>query len=212
MQTMILMDMTVKDFTAELASASPAPGGGTIAAVNGAFAAGLGAMACAVSLKKAEAEEAAHLQPAAKVLLEAKDLLLQLADDDTEAFNVVMAAFKLPKDTDEQMAARKKAIAAANVGATEVPMQTAGAAVGVCEALEQVVRFANPNVMSDCGVAVECAKTAALGAFMNVAINLPGVKDEKIAGEFRTKLDALKKKLDFHYASATAVLKERFEY
>lgn len=210
---MLLMDMTVKGFVEELGSASPAPGGGTIAAVNGAFAAGLGTMVCQLTLRKPKNEEApAHLEPAQRVLDEARARLLQYADDDTEAFNQVMEAFKLPKDTEEQVAVRKAAIAAANAQATTVPMLTAEKSVAVCEALGQVVRFANDNVMSDCGVALECAKTAATGALMNVAINLPGVKDEAQAAQFAEKLDALKKKRDFHYDSATAILRERFTY
>ncbi len=210
---MILMDMTVKDFVAELASSSPAPGGGTIAAVNGSFAAGLGIMVCALTLRKPKNEEAPkHLESIQKMLCDAKESFVQYADDDTEAFNQVMAAFKLPKETESDIAERKKAIAAANIVATNVPLQTAELAVSVCEALKQVALFANGNVMSDCGVAVECAKTAALGAFMNVAINLPGIKDEALAADMGARLEALKEKLNLCHASAVAVLKERFEY
>lgn len=210
---MLLMDMTVKDFVEELASLSPAPGGGTIAAVNGAFAASLGAMVCALTLRKPKNPDApAHLEPAMKVLAEARALLVQYADDDTAAFNQVMASFKLPKETDEEISVRKKAIADANVQATFVPMQTSEKSVAVCEAMEQVTRFANDNLMSDCGVAIECARTAALGAFMNVSINLPGIKDEKLAAVFAARLEVLKKKLKFHNKRATGILKERFEY
>ncbi len=210
---MLLMDMTVRDFTEELASISPAPGGGTIAAVNGAYAAGLGYMACALTLRKPKNEEApANLEPVALRLAEVKLLFMQYADDDTAAFNKVMAAFKLPKETEAEQAARKQAIAEANLLATQVPLQTARLATEVCEALPNVVQYANGNVLSDCGVAVECARTGALGAFMNVGINLPGVKDEKAAAEFAAELENLKKRLAAAYEKGTGALRERFEY
>lgn len=210
---MILMDMTVTDFAAELASLSPAPGGGTIAAVNGVFAAGLGSMVCALSLRKPKDADAEAVLDKAKAAMDlARARLLSLADEDTEAFNRVMAAYKLPKETPEEKAARSQAIGLANIGATQVPLETAEKCVQVCRGLEGVAACANDNVMSDCGVALECAKTGALGAFMNVAINLPGVKDEAVAADMRHRLDAMKAELDAGYRAAKATLDERFPY
>jgi len=210
---MILMKMTVEDFAAELASASPAPGGGTIAATAGAFAAGLGAMVCRLTIGNEKYPDAQEVLPTAlNVLDQAKDTFIYLADADTDAFNKVMAAFQLPKDTEKEKSVRKEAIAAANLEATKIPMQTAETAVSVGEALVQVIRFGNSNALSDCGVAIECARTAAQGAFMNIAINLPSVKDPDLAMEFTAKKEELAKCSNFFYESAIAVLKEKLNY
>lgn len=210
---MLLMDRTVRDFTEELASASPAPGGGTIAAVNGAYAAGLACMACALTVRKPKNEEApANLGPVALHLTEAKLQFMQYAEDDTEAFNKVMAAFALPKETEAEQVVRRQAIAEANLLATKVPLQTARLATEVSEALVAVVQYANGNVLSDCGVALECARTAALGAFMNVGINLPSVKDEEAVAAFATELKILKKRLGDAYEKGAGALGVRFTY
>ncbi len=210
---MILMKMTVEDFAAELASSSPAPGGGTIAATAGAFAAGLGAMVCRLTIGNDKYPEAQEVLPTAlKVLDQAREKLIELADADTDAFNQVMAAFQMPKNTEQEKALRKEAIAAANLEATKIPMQTAETAVAVGEALVQVIRFGNTNALSDCGVGIECARTAAQGAFMNIAINLPSIKDPKLATEFTAKKEELAKCSAFFYESAISVLKEKLGY
>lgn len=208
---MELMAMPVKEFVAELASLSPAPGGGTIAATNGAFAAALGAMVCKLTLRKPKEEKATErLAGISDVLEESARRFLVYADKDTEAFNEVMAAFALPKNSSEELEARKAAIALANIGATEVPMATATLAVEVCEKLAGIVVYANSNVLSDCGVALQCAKAAACGAFMNVEINLPGIKDEAVAQEFAEKLSALKERLEAVFSAANQVFTSRF--
>ncbi|MEL7609627.1 MAG: cyclodeaminase/cyclohydrolase family protein [Bacillota bacterium] len=209
---MQLMDRSVKNFSEELASSSPAPGGGTIAAVNGVFAAGLGEMVCALSSQSQDPNAQAVMRSAADALKAARERLLALADEDTEAFNRVMEAYRLPKATDGEKVLRKEKIAQAVVGATRVPMDTAAQAIAVCNLLARIAVYANSNVLSDCGVAIECARTAAWGAFMNVAINLPGVKDEKLAAAFAVELDSLKKELSFYYDAASAVMSKRFAY
>lgn len=210
---MVLMDMTVRDFVAELASSSPAPGGGTIAATNGSFAAGLGEMICQLTLqnpKEAGAETA--LPQLRDKLKKARQRLIELADEDTEAFNQVMAAFRLPKQTEGEKETRRTKIAEANTGATKVPLETAKEAVAVCEHLEEAVKHVNENVLSDCGVGIECARTAAIGAFMNVAINLPGIKDEAMRSRFESSLKDLKQRLERSYQAAAQSLSGRFTY
>lgn len=210
---MQLVDLTVKEFSEELASSSPAPGGGTIAAINGAFAAGLGKMVCALTLKKPKEPEAeAVLENAAGALDAARERLLALADEDTQAFRQVMAAYRLTKETEAQKAQRTEAIAQAMAEATRVPMETAAQAVAVCNVLARIAVYANDNVLSDCGMAIECARSAALGAFMNVAINLPGVRDSVRAAAFASKLDSLKKQASLCYRDASSVMAERFPY
>lgn len=210
---MKLMDKTVAAFVEELASSSPAPGGGTIAATTGAFAAGLGSMVCQLTLGNEKYPEAQELLPRVlDSLTQQKELLVSLADEDTEAFNQVMAAFKLPKSTDEEKAARKAAIGGANILATSVPLRTAEAAVRVAELLPYVLQHGNTNALSDCGVAIECAHTAAQGALMNVAINLPGVKDAEKAAGFRIQKEALQQRVEKHYRHGLDLLQERLAY
>jgi len=202
------MELSVRDFIVELASASPAPGGGTIAVVTGAFAAGLGSMVCGLTIGNDKYPEAQSILPAVREALDGTcKRMVELADEDTAAFNRVMAAFKLPKDTDKEKAIRSDAIQTANLEATKVPLESASCTVSVAEALIQVVRYGNENTLSDCGTAIECARASAEGAFMNVDINLPGVKDEVIAGELRKRRDELKNKADYFYNSAMELLK-----
>ncbi len=196
----MLMDLSVKDFLSELASTSPAPGGGTIAALNGAMAAALGSMVCGLTIGNEKYPEAQNILPTAKELLEklGMDFAL-LADEDTAAFNKVMAAYKLPKATEEEKTARRLAIQAANLEATNIPMKTAENAIAVAEALVQVARYGNQNAASDCGVALECAKAAATGALMNVSINLPSLKDTLLTEEYLKKKAELEKKMSYFY-------------
>jgi len=204
------MELSVRDFIAELASASPAPGGGTIAAVTGAFAAGLGSMVCGLTIGNDKYPEAQSVLPEVKEVLDkACKRMVELAEEDAAAFNRVMAAFKLPKDTDEEKTIRSDAIQTANLEATRVPLESASCIVSVTEALIQVVRYGNENTLSDCGTAIECAHAAAGGAFMNADINLPSVKDDVIAGELRQKLENLKKKADYFYCSAMELVKAK---
>lgn len=209
----MLVKMKVDEFVEELASSSPAPGGGTISAVTGAFAAGLGAMVCGLTLGNPKYPDAQPFLPDVKEKLDAlQKRFLELADEDTDAFNQVMAAYKLPKDTDEEKESRKAAIAQANIAAARVPMVTAESAVEVLHLLPEVITYGNVNTISDCGVAMECAHTAALGALMNVAINLPSIKDEKELRQLTDRKKALRKKLDSAYKSGVGVLALKLDY
>jgi formiminotetrahydrofolate cyclodeaminase len=206
--TMILMDLSMRDFVNELASTSPAPGGGTVAAVTGAYAAGLGSMVCGLTIGN---EKYPHSQVLLTELNKRLDetcaRMVELADEDTAAFNKIMAAFKLPKSTTEEREQRSAAIRAATRYATEVPLETALCAVGVAEALIQVALSGNTNALSDCGTAIECARTAAESAFMNVDINLPGVGDEQAVKELSQKRADLQKKADCYYNGAMELVK-----
>lgn len=184
----MLVKMKVDEFVEELASSSPAPGGGTIAAVSGAFAAGLGAMVCALTLGNPKYPEAQPFLPEVQEKLDAlRARFLELADEDTEAFNRVMAAYKLPKETEEEKEQRKAAVAQANIGAAQVPLMTAQAAVEVLTLLPEVITHGNVNTISDCGVAMECARTAAVGALMNVDVNLPSIRDEETRKDLKNQ-------------------------
>ena len=107
-------------------------------------------------------------------------------DKDTEAFNKVSAAYKMPKDTDEQKAARSAAIREANVGATEVPFETVKLCLEGLKVTETMVGKSNPNAASDLGVAALNLLSGIRGAWLNVKINLPGIKDEALKAEFES--------------------------
>jgi len=170
--------LTLDRFVRELASQSPTPGGGTAAAVAGALGAGLAEMVAELTLSK-EKFAAAHgaMRTIAEEARRTREELLRLADEDTAAYDAVVAARRMPRETDEEKAARSSAIAAANRAATEVPMRTARAAVRLLSALPELAEKGNPNALSDAGAAALLLEASAEGALLNVGINLPGVAD-----------------------------------
>lgn len=179
-----LIDMTCRDFAEETASESPAPGGGSISAYMGALGAALAAMVANLSSHKAGWDERwAEFSDWAVKAQEIKEELLRLVDEDTESFNRVMAAFGLPKGTDEEKAARTAAIQAATRYATEVPFRTMERAFDSFEVIKAMAEHGNPNSVTDAGVGALCARSAVIGAFLNVKINAAGLKDKEFAAE-----------------------------
>ena len=180
-----LIDMTCKAFAEETASESPAPGGGSIAAYMGALGAALGTMVANLSSHKAGWDDrweefSDWAEQGQSVLSE----LLHLVDEDTAAFNRIMAVFAMPKSTDEEKAARSAALQEATLYATEVPLRTMKAASRVFPIVRAMASEGNPNSVSDAGVGALAARSAVLGACLNVKINAAGLKD-------RVKADAL---------------------
>lgn len=179
-----LVDMTCSGFADETASESPAPGGGSISAYLGALGAALAAMVANLSSHKAGWDERwEEFSEWAVKGQRLKDELLALVDEDTVAFNKVMDAFGLPKSTDEEKAARTAAIQAATRYATEVPFRTMERAFDVFEVARAMVETGNANSVTDAGVGALCARSAVLGAFLNVKINASGLKDRAYADE-----------------------------
>ncbi|MBO8159515.1 cyclodeaminase/cyclohydrolase family protein [Thermosyntropha sp.] len=186
----MLVEMKVKDFIAELASDSPAPGGGSVSAVSGALAAGLVAMVCRLTIGKKGYEEVQSEMEQALAKAEAlHQKLTQLVDDDTNAFNEVMAAFKMPKETDEEKEARRAAIQEAYKKAADVPFNIAKTCLDVLTLAESIVDKANTNAISDVGVASLAAHTGLEGAVMNVKINLPSIKDEAYVNNRKKEIE-----------------------
>ncbi len=174
-----LVSMTLSDFVDETASESPAPGGGSIAAYVGALGAALATMVANLSShKKGWDERWEEFSNWAEEGEQYKTELVKLVDADTKAFNQIMSAFSLPKTTEEEKAARTKAIQDATKHAIEIPfkvMQTAYASMKVIKAMAEI---GNPNSVSDAGVGALCACSAVIGAFMNVRINAVGCNDK----------------------------------
>jgi len=201
----MLVKLSVQEFGEVLGSDSPAPGGGSVAALSGALGAELVSMVCRLSVGKAELEP--FRQELAGTLKEATSLsesLLKRVDLDTEAFNGVMSAFRMPKATDEEKAKRTEAIQRGYRDAIQSPLGIARECLQVLMLAERLVRKSNPNALSDLGVASQQAYAGLEGAIMNVRINLPAVKDEsfksktaseaaKLLGEGRNSKDTVYK-------------------
>lgn len=175
-----LIDMTVREFVHETASESPAPGGGSIAATLGAFGAALATMVANLSSHKRgwdeRWEEFSNWAEKGKGF---HDELLRLIDDDTDAFNVLMDAFGLPNGSAEEKAARKRAIQAATKGAMEIPLRVMQVTLDSMAVIAAMAESGNPNSVSDAGVAALCARSAVIGAHLNVKINAKGLEDKE---------------------------------
>jgi len=191
---MTLVALSVSEFAGSLASDAPAPGGGSASAAAGAFGASLLEMVVRLTLGKEKYRAAwGDLEPLADRLREARLRLLELVDEDTKAFDAVVNARRLPKESDPDKLARQRAIDAANVLATTVPMQTAFFAHEALKVAPVVLEKGNPNAASDAWVAALLLQGAALGALANVRINLPGVSDPELARGFREDAADLEK-------------------
>ena len=202
---MELTAMTVNQYIEILGSDAPAPGGGSASALCGAQGAALTAMVAGLTLGRAKYAEFDELcRGAAAKAGELQVKLLAAIDNDTAAFNKVSAAFKLPKETDEQKAARKAAIADATLTATQVPFETMRLACEALEVCHSLVGKSNPNAASDLGVAALNLLSCVRGAWLNVLINLGGVKDEAERARFQSEGEQME-------ARAAAIAGEVYE-
>jgi glutamate formiminotransferase/formiminotetrahydrofolate cyclodeaminase len=183
-----LIHMNLREFADETASESPAPGGGSISAYVGSLGVSLATMVANLSSHKPGWDGRwEEFSKWAEKGQEIKDQLLLLVDEDTRAFNKIMAAFGLPKSSDEEKKARTKAIQNATKYATEVPFKVMQLSYESMSVIEAMAKTGNPNSISDAGVGALCARTAVMGAFLNVKINAKGLTDKKFAGNIVTK-------------------------
>ena len=207
-----LIDMTCKAFAHETASESPAPGGGSISAYMGALGAALGAMVANLSAHKAgwdeRWEEFSDWADRGQALLSE---LLHLVDEDTAAFNRIMDVFAMPKSTDEEKAARSAALQAATLYATQVPLRTMKAAVQVFDLVQAMAAEGNPNSVSDAGVGALAARSAVLGACLNVKINAAGLKDRAAADALVAEAEALAAEADRREREVLAVVESKIQ-
>lgn len=179
-----LAGMTLTEFADETASESPAPGGGSIAAYMGALGAALATMVANLSShKKGWDSRWQEFSTWAEKGQQYKDELLRLVDLDTAAFNKIMEAFSLPKSSEEEKAARDKAIQDATKYAIEIPLKVMQTACESLTVIKAMAETGNPNSASDAGVAALCVRSAVLGAFMNVKINASGYKDKNYVAD-----------------------------
>lgn len=173
-----LVDLTARGFAEETASESPAPGGGSISAYMGALGAALGAMVANLSAHKAAYDDRwEEFSDVAEIGQRLMDELLALVDEDTAAFNRIMAVFSMPKKTDAEKKARAEALEAATLYATQVPLKTMKKAYEVFDVVENMAADGNPASVTDAGVGALAARAAVRGAGLNVRINAAGLKD-----------------------------------
>jgi glutamate formiminotransferase / formiminotetrahydrofolate cyclodeaminase len=190
-----LVSMTLTDFSDETASESPAPGGGSISAYVGSLGAALATMVANLSSHKRGWDDRwEEFSDWAQKGQYYKDEMLRMVDKDTAAFNKIMVAFSLPKNTDEEKAARKKAIGEATLFAIEIPYKVMELALGSMEVIKAMAEVGNPNSVSDAGVGALCARTAVLGAFMNVRINAASYDDKAFVSQILAKGKEIEKK------------------
>ena len=187
-----LVDLTVKEFAHETARESPAPGGGSVSAYMGAMGAALGTMVANLSSHKPGWDERwEEFARYAEQGMAIQEELLHLVDEDTEAFNRIMAAFGMPKGNEEEKRLRSAAIQEATLFAAQVPLQTMKVAMRVFPLCRAMVEKGNPNSVSDAGVGTLAARAAVLGAGMNVKINASSLKDKAKAAELIAEADRL---------------------
>ena len=188
----MLVDLTIKEFLAETACNAPVPGGGSISALNGAIATALTEMVANLTIgKKKYADVEGQMKTIATEAALIRERLIRDIDRDSEAYDRVFAAFKLPKETEEQIAERARAIEDATKEAAIVPMQVAEEIASVMETVIYVAHKGNRNAVTDACVAMMTARTCVLGALLNVRINLASIKDEAFVKQMKVKADHL---------------------
>ncbi len=206
----MLTTMTVQEFVSKLASGSATPGGGSAAGLAGAQGAALLSMVCNLTIgRKKYAEVEKEMLVALDQAETLRQRLIELIDEDVRAFDGVMAAYKLPKETPEQKTARSAAIQMGLKEATRTPMETLQACVAVLELAPQVVVHGNPNVISDGGAGVLAAHAGMMTAALNVRINLNAIKDNVFVVEQSARMDELIARGDAAKETAWAIVTER---
>lgn len=203
--------LSVAEFLGAIAAQTPTPGGGTAAAVAGAMGAALAEMVAVLTLSK-EKYAAAHdaMRPIAEAAPLVRAEFLALAREDSEAYDEVVGARKLPKETDEEKAERSRRIASANHRAAEVPMRTARAAVRLLAALPELAEKGNPNAASDVGAAALLLDACVEGALLNVGINLAGVEDPALVSDMQRETAVLREQSQRLRSQVVALVRKRF--
>ncbi len=206
----LLVDRTVTGFVEETASESAAPGGGSVAATLGALGAALGTMVANLSAHKRgwddRWEEFSDWAEKGKACHEE---LLALIDKDTDAFNAIMAAFGLPQGTDEEKAARDEAIQAATRGAIDVPLRVMEVALQSLDVIAAMAESGNPNSVSDAGVGALCARSAVMGAYLNVKINSSDLADKEAVADYLARGAKIQEEAKRREREILAVVEEK---
>lgn len=203
--------LSLDGFLTALGSDAPTPGGGTAAAVAGAMGASLAEMVSALTLSK-DKYAASHeaVRPIAEAAQLARSEFVNLAREDSDAYDAVVAARRLPKETEEHKATRAHRLAVANQNAAEVPMRTARAAVRLLAALPELAEKGNPNAASDVGAAALLLDACVEGALLNVGINLSGIEDAAFVAEMQRETAVLQGESQRLRSQVVALVRKRF--
>ena len=191
-----LTDLTVKGLLDVTAGKEPVPGGGSISALSGSIAAALTEMVAGLTIgKKKYAEVEEQMKQIVERVQKIRQQLILDVDRDSEAYNVVFAAFQMPKETDEEKAARSAQIQEATKIAANVPMEVARRVYSLLSDIEEVVSNGNQNAVTDGCVAMMSARNAIIGALFNVRINLTSIKDEQFVADMTAEADRLEREV-----------------
>ena len=188
----MLTELTIKEFINKVISNDPVPGGGSVSALNGALAGALAAMVANLTIGRKKYAEVNDIMVELSSRFEKlSSCLIEDVDRDSDAYNRVFAAFKMPKDTDEEKQVRSEAIQRETKYAAQVPMEVARAVYEVLPMIDTVAQKGNSNAVTDACVSMMCARTAILGALLNVRINLTSIKDEAFVNAMREEADTI---------------------
>ena len=205
---MNLVEQRVIDFVAATASKEPTPGGGAIAALTGATGAALAEMVANLTFGKKGYEEVQSEMEELQTKAEAiRNRMLELSQADADVFNIFMNALALPKETDEEKATRTAAIQQAYKDAAMVPFEIGELAYHIFDLAEQASRKGNQNLITDGIIAAINARAAVKAAFLNVRINLSGIKDEAFVANVTAKMNAIEQNLDAKEAAIISLYK-----
>lgn len=193
---MKLIDLNLKEFNNEIDSASPAPGGGSVSALASSIGVSLSRMVghLTVGKKKFRAlddEVQMKFKDIEEEYLHIKNELISLVDKDTDAFNLIMAGFKFPKETDEQKKVRKQKILEGTIEAIKVPYRVAELSFNALKNMEYILKYGNKNTLSDIGVSTLMIYTGLEGAILNVKINIPGLVDQSMIDEYASSVEKM---------------------
>ena len=204
-----LTDLTVKGLLDVTAGKDPVPGGGSISALCGSIAAALTEMVAGLTIgKKKYAEVEEQMKQLAERVQQIRQQLILDVDRDSEAYNVVFAAFQMPKETDEEKATRSAQIQEATKIAANVPMEVARRVYSLLSDIEEVVSNGNQNAVTDGCVAMMSARNAIIGALFNVRINLTSIKDEQYVADMTAEADRLEREVIEREAKVIEYTKE----
>ena len=188
----MLTELTIKEFINKVISNDPVPGGGSVSALNGALAGALAAMVANLTIGRKKYAEVNDIMVELSSRFEKlSSRLIEDVDRDSDAYNRVFAAFKMPKETDEEKQARSEAIQRETKYAAQVPMEVARAVYEVLPMIDTVAQKGNSNAVTDACVSMMCARTAILGALLNVRINWTSIKDEEFVKAMGEEADTI---------------------
>lgn len=189
-----LIDLTVTQFIEEVASDKPAPGGGSVSALGGALGAALATLVGKATVGKEKfAEVQTEMENIISRCTELHQRLSKMVDEDTNAFNAILKAYRMPKDEPE---VRSKTIQKATVVAAEVPLEVAKLSYEALDLILAVAERGNKNAITDAGVAALFADSAVRGAIFNVKINMLSIKDEETKSQFKRDIEEMLNQLD----------------